>query len=168
MSARNLHWVRGPWQGKLAMAARPRGGDWLPDEIAEWKSAGIDVVLSLLEPDEERELQLTEEEAEVRSTQMKFLSFPIADRDVPDSRGAFTDLLGSLETELSAGRNVVLHCRQGIGRTGLVAAGLFIAHGFNPADALERLSAARGVPVPETEQQIRWITQFAETLTLAR
>ena len=28
-----LYWVDGPWLGKLALAARPRGGDWLCDEL---------------------------------------------------------------------------------------------------------------------------------------
>ncbi len=34
MLGTTLYWVRGPWPGKLALAARPRGGEWLDDEIA--------------------------------------------------------------------------------------------------------------------------------------
>ena len=49
-----LYWVDGPWLGKLALAARPRGGDWLEDEMANWRRAGIDTVLSLLTPEEEQ------------------------------------------------------------------------------------------------------------------
>ena len=51
--ATELHWITGPWPGKLALAARPRGGDWLEDEIAHWHHSGVDTVLSLLSPDEE-------------------------------------------------------------------------------------------------------------------
>ena len=36
-----LYWISGPWAGKLAIAARPRGGDWLEDEIRDWKNGGI-------------------------------------------------------------------------------------------------------------------------------
>jgi len=54
----NLYWADGPWPGKLALAARPRGGDWLEDEIAAWRKAGADTVLSLLTPDEEQDLDL--------------------------------------------------------------------------------------------------------------
>ena len=53
-----LYWVDGPWPGKLALAARPRGGDWLEEEMAGWRRAGVDTVLSLLTPEEEQDLEL--------------------------------------------------------------------------------------------------------------
>ena len=49
MPGTELHWVNGPWPGKLALSARPRDGGWLEDEIANWRRSGIDTVLSLLE-----------------------------------------------------------------------------------------------------------------------
>ena len=52
-----LRWVEGPWKGKLAIAARPRGGDWLGDEIEAWRRLGIATVVSLLTPEEERDRQ---------------------------------------------------------------------------------------------------------------
>ena len=48
----DLFWIVGPWRGRLAIAARPRGGDWLEDEITGWRLAGIDIVVSLLESHE--------------------------------------------------------------------------------------------------------------------
>src|SRR5205814_8025631 len=80
-----LHWVSGPWPGRLAVASRPRGGDWLEDEIASWRQAGIDTVFSLLTPEEERDLDLADEGHQVRAHGMKFVSFPIPDRQVPSS-----------------------------------------------------------------------------------
>jgi len=53
-----LYWIKGPWPGKLALAARPRGGDWLEDEIAAWRDAGINAIVSLLTAEEEQELDL--------------------------------------------------------------------------------------------------------------
>src|SRR5207253_1157392 len=70
-----LHWVSGPWPGRLAVATRPRGGDWLEDEIASWRQAGIDTVFSLLTPEEERDLDLADEGHQVRAHGMKFESF---------------------------------------------------------------------------------------------
>jgi hypothetical protein len=43
-----LYWVEGPWSGRLAIMPRPRGGDWLEEEIQSWRRSGIDVVVSLL------------------------------------------------------------------------------------------------------------------------
>jgi protein-tyrosine phosphatase len=145
------------------MAARPRGGDWLGDEISAWRREGIDTVFSLLTPEEEVDLDIKEEAPSVEGNGMRFLSFPILDRHVPASQSRFEEALEGLDRELGAGRNVVLHCRQGIGRTGLVAACLLVARGIAPDAAVRRLSSARGVPVPETEEQLAWIDRFASS-----
>jgi protein-tyrosine phosphatase len=117
-----LYWVDGPWPGRLAMASRPRGGEWLEDEITGWRQAGVNTILSLLTPAEETELELTKEAAQAKANGMRFLSFPISDREVPTSESALANALEKVENDLAAGRIVVVHCRQGIGRTGLVAA----------------------------------------------
>jgi hypothetical protein len=168
MLGTKLHWVEGPWPGKLALAARPRGGDWLEDEMGAWRSAGVDTVFSLLLPEEEHDLDISREAAEARAHGMRFLSYPIPDRQVPASESSLTQSLAQLDSELSSGRNVALHCRQGIGRTGLVAACLFLSKGIDPETAVARLSAARGLAVPETPEQRRWIDQFAANFALSR
>jgi hypothetical protein len=71
-----LYWVNGPWPGNLALAARPRGGDGLEDEMLDWRSAGVDIVLSLLTPDEEEDLDLTLESRAAIDAGLKFLSIP--------------------------------------------------------------------------------------------
>src|SRR5713101_2898754 len=48
----DIHWIDLPVAGRLAIMARPRAGDWLADEIAGWRAAGIDIVVNLLEPAE--------------------------------------------------------------------------------------------------------------------
>ena len=53
-----LYWIEGPWPGRLAIVPRPRGGEWLEDEIRSWKQAGVNVVVSLLTNDEITELGL--------------------------------------------------------------------------------------------------------------
>ncbi len=163
-----LHWVDVPWPGRLALAARPRGGDWLEDEMAAGRRGGVDVVVSLLEPEEERELGLAREGAVAREHGLQFRSIPIADRQVPVSRTAFIVSLDALEHELASGSNLVVHCRQGIGRTGVVAACLMVGHGIAPEIALRLLGETRGVPMPETAEQRQWIEHFAEAAILAR
>jgi protein-tyrosine phosphatase len=156
-----LYWLDGPWPARLALAARPRGGDWLEDEITSWRGAGIDAVLSLLTPDEEHDLDLNAEGTKVKAKGMDFMSFPIPDRDVPDSEAAMASALEKLDRTLSLGKNVVVHCRQGVGRTGLVAACLLVSKGLTPEAAVTTLSTARGVPIPETSEQRHWIDRYA-------
>jgi protein-tyrosine phosphatase len=163
-----LYWIEGPWAGKLALAARPRGGEWLDDEMAAWQTSGVNVVLSLLTKDEEAELELEQEAKQATAHGMEFLSFPIPDLQVPDSESRLAKTLDLLNTELGTGKNAVVHCRQGIGRTGLVAACLLVSKGMDPATGVERLSAARGLRVPETPEQRRWIEHYAAILANAR
>lgn len=159
-----LHWVDGPWPGKLALSARPRGGDWLTDDVADWRRAGVDTVLSLLTPGEEHDLSLGNEARDVKAQGMKFLPFPVPDCEVPESEAKTAEALEKVDADLSAGRNVVMHCRQGIGRTGLMAACLLVMKGSSPEAAVKSLSAARGISVPETTEQRRWIDHYAAVL----
>lgn len=55
MIQQNLYWIPGPWKGRLAITPRPRGGDWIEDEMKSWCDQSINVVVSLLEPSENRE-----------------------------------------------------------------------------------------------------------------
>lgn len=161
-----LFWIPTLYPGRLAVAPRPRGGDWLGDEIRGWHEAGIDVVVSLLTPEEASELDLEGEATAVREYGARYRAFPISDRDVPASRSAFRDLVSDVVRELSAGRNVVIHCRQGIGRAGLVATGVLVASGLDPDAAVTRVSTARGRPVPETPAQRHWLDEFADELNV--
>ncbi len=159
-----LYWVNGPWPGKLAISARPRGGEWLEDDLASWQQEGIKSVLSLLTKEEEQDLDLKREAEVTKAQGMQFLSFPIVDRNVPTSQSALVGVIEKIDEDLSAERNVVIHCRQGIGRSGLIAACLLILKGVDSSAALDQLSVARGLPVPETDEQRRWIERYAASL----
>lgn len=130
--APNIFWIPGPWRGRLAIVTRPRGGDWVEDELKSWRHAGFDVVVSLLETGEAAQLGLLDEGQAALASGLGYRSFPIPDRGVPSSMPAFESLVSDLSTELDQGKNVALHCRQGIGRSALVA-------GWNP-DKLRHLS----------------------------
>lgn len=165
---RELYWLDGSWPGKLAVGPRPRGGEWLQDDIANWKRADVDVVLSLLTPDEEKTLDLREEASGVRAQAMQFASFAIPDRQVPGSEAKVGEVLEEMASALWAGKNVLVHCRQGIGRSGLVAACLLVKKGMSPGAAIESVSSVRGVPVPETPEQRDWIDHYAAALAASK
>lgn len=157
------YWIEGPWPGRLAISPRPRGGDWLEDEIHAWSQSGIDVVVSLLTGDETNDLHLDDEAALCRAHNISFISFPIEDRSVPTSRDHALKLVSVIESLLVDGHNIVIHCRGGIGRSGLLAASLLVCAGIEPEEAIRRVSAARGLSVPETAEQIQWVRDFADT-----
>jgi protein-tyrosine phosphatase len=148
---------------RLAVLPRPRGGDWLEGEVRALRDAGVDVLVSLLTALEAEMQELTEEASYCVAGGIEFISFPIADREVPGSTPDFLGLVRRLAWHLEGGQTVAIHCRQGIGRAALVAACVLAMLGEKPDVALERIAAARGRPVPDTDEQRRWVLRFAET-----
>ena len=164
-----IYKIPGPWPGHIAISSRPRGGDWLGDDVANWRQAGIDVVVSLLESNEETDLDLADEQRLASLHGIRFVSFAIPDRGVPSKLSEFGNLLGDLRRELESGKTVAIHCRQGIGRSALVAAGVLLSSGMDPAEALKTVAEARGLPVPETRHQRNWLEgALSDYLSAAR
>lgn len=159
-----VFWIAGSWRGRLGIVPRPRGADWLDDETRAWREAGIDVVVSLLEPDEAAELALTGESISSAASGLEFRTFPIPDRSIPSSREDVMELAQHIVDALRAGKSVALHCRQGIGRSALIAAAALIAGGESAATAIESIRRARGLEVPETAAQRQWISDFSSWL----
>ena len=119
-------------------------------------------------PEEERDLDLKREAHEARAPGMRFASFPIPDRQVPNSESEVSAALDRIDADLKVGENVVVHCRQGIGRTGLVAACLLVSKGLTLEAAVKTPSAARGSSAPETAEQRCWIDHYAAVLAATK
>ena len=156
-----IHWIDASIGSRLAIMARPRAGDWLDDEIAGWKAEGVDVVVSLLEVEEVAELGLQREAELCRATGIRFVSFPIPDRGVPESQREAAELAESVAAEVAAGRSVAIHCRAGIGRSSVIAACALIHAGLGADAAFAAIARARGLSVPDTDEQRDWVALFA-------
>ena len=157
----DVYWIEGPWAGKLAILARPRGADWLGDEVEGWKEAGVDVVVSLLTSDEDSEFGLSREAEIVKRKGLTYINFPIADYSVPRSKVTTQQFAAELNDRLSRGACIGIHCRQSVGRSSLVAACILVTSGESPETAFEHIETARGVSVPDTDEQKKWVTSFA-------
>ena len=159
-----IYWISDVKSGRLGIMPRPRGGDWLEDEIRSLKASDVDAVVSLLEREEVKELDITAERILCEANGISFLSFPIADRNVPPSKREALDFIQTLANLLWVGKSVVIHCRAGIGRSSLVAACILVFDGIPVSEAFERIENARGCSVPDTQEQREWVAQFAESL----
>ncbi len=156
-----LYTVPGLSVGKVSIMARPRGGDWLIDEIKALHASGVDILVSLLTPTEVSEFDLAEEATFCHQQGIKYVSFAIQDRSVPPFSEQTFLFLKQLEASLSEGKHIAFHCRQGLGRAVLMAAGVLVLIGFTPEQAFNLLSRARGYTVPETEEQRAWVVAFS-------
>jgi predicted protein tyrosine phosphatase len=166
--AAKVFWTTGPWRGRLGIVPRPRGAEWLPDETRAWREAGIDVVVSLLEPGEEADLDLAGESAASTANGLAFRAFPIPDRSVPSSLEAVAELADEIVAALHSGKTVAIHCRQGIGRSAMMVAAALIAGGLNAETAVNAIRQSRGLDVPETQAQRQWISDFSAWLASRR
>ena len=158
-----LYWINLRAPGRIAIMARPRAGDWLKSEINDWRDLGIDVVVSLLEQEEISELALQHEAALCRALGIDFISCPIPDRGVPESRPKILRLARSLVASVQDGRSIAIHCRAGIGRSSLMAACLMICSGVGAEEAFELIREARGLSVPDTDAQRDWVLDFGRS-----
>src|SRR2546421_6490453 len=153
--------IEGPWSGELAIIPRPRGGDWLDDEARALKDDGFEVVISLLTKAEAEELGLGDEAETIRRQGVHFCNYSIPDLGVPASRDSAMKFLQTLRQDLMFGKKIAVHCRGSIGRSGLVASSILVLSGIEPRDAFRQVSEARGVSVPETDEQKDWVVRLS-------
>jgi Cyclin-dependent kinase inhibitor 3 (CDKN3) len=79
----------------------------------------------------------------------------------PDASG-LGSLVGELRALLDEGTHVVVHCRMGIGRSSLIAAGVLVDGDCLPMRMVSD-SSHQGLPVPDTEHQRIWLRDATET-----
>jgi protein-tyrosine phosphatase len=158
-----LYWVN----DVIAVATRPRGGDWLRDDLTAAQLRGVRHVVSCLTPAEESELELENESEVARSLGLNFTRIPIEDFGIPKPT-VVGQALSRISRSATPKAKVAIHCRQALGRSPLVAAAMLVRGGMKPGEAWETVAKARGRPVPETEEQREWLTRFAASESSAR
>ena len=160
-----IFWIEPFTHFRLGTMARPRGGDWLEDEIRGWKSGGIDVVVSALTDLEMTELDIVEEATLCATHGVQFFRFPIQDRCTPTSQKEWGTFIESVIASLGKGTSCVTHCRMGIGRASMMAVSIMLHHGVMFDDAFQWMAQARGLSVPDTDEQRYWVLNYANSLT---
>jgi protein-tyrosine phosphatase len=149
---------------RVAIVPCPPGGHHLEAAALSLREQGITTLASLLCADEIRVLKLEAEGKTCREAGIDFWWLPVTDHSIPESMEEFRLVLDRLRGDLRAGKGVGAHCYAGIGRSCLLIACLLCLEGLTAEDALDRLSAARGLRVPDTWLQSEWVRHFAESL----
>ena len=158
-----VYWVEIDKPGRLGIMPRPRGGDWLADDLRRLREEGVQVLVSLLDTDETQDLELDREEELATAEALCFLAFPIPDREVPRDSQSFRSFVANLTEQVSSGKSVAIHCRAGIGRSSVLAASVLAAVGIPVAEAFRLLCACRGLDVPDTPEQRQWVERFVDS-----
>jgi protein-tyrosine phosphatase len=113
-----------------------------------------DLLVSLVEEKELLELQIPNLREAAPLHGIEVLWFPIRDQSVPSSFPEFLEAIQYIVSSVRRGKNVVIHCKGGLGRTGLVAATVLVAltH-LKPEQAITTVRKSRPGAVETAEQE---------------
>jgi protein-tyrosine phosphatase len=157
-----IHWLHeSDSPGRLGIMARPRGNEWLEEEIWHFKKQQISLITSLLEADEIDELGLQQQPALCFKHNIEFVNFPIKDRGIPKQGDKINDLINLLVTKITTKQNVIIHCRMGIGRSSIIAGCVLLKIGYKADDLIRHISNVRGLKFPDTKEQVEWLKKWS-------
>lgn len=119
-----------------------------------------DVVISLIEAPEFTQLQIPHLREEVQKRGMRSRWFPIPDFSTPTSSASLLPLVEKMLQAVEQGQTVVVHCKGGLGRSGLVVASGLTTLGYSAEASLAIVRQTRPGSV-ETQKQEAFVAQFA-------
>jgi ADP-ribosyl-[dinitrogen reductase] hydrolase len=128
------------------------------DVIARWNAAAV---VTLLTDTEIENLKIADIARQVEQRFMEWHHLPIEDVSVPDAdfEADWPESSDRLRSLLRAGANILIHCKGGLGRAGMIAGRLLVEMGIEPEDAIRKVRTARGEGAIETRAQERWVVQ---------
>jgi ADP-ribosyl-[dinitrogen reductase] hydrolase len=154
----------GPW-GELGLTFCPgkkdkhaRFGHWdrdLGTDLDAIKAWGASAVVTLIEPHEFELLGVERLGEGVAKRGMSWYHLPIRDVSIPDANfeGRWQKTGPQLLEKLRSGQSILVHCRGGLGRAGLVAARLIIETRVPADKAIRAVRAARPGAIETKEQE---------------
>jgi ADP-ribosyl-[dinitrogen reductase] hydrolase len=149
----DTHAMSGHWDRDLSLDL---------DAIRDWGAAAV---VTLVEPRELILLRVEHLGEEVLRRGMLWFHLAIIDVSTPDKGFKRQwDVVGDeLRIFLRGGRDVLVHCRGGLGRAGTIGARLLIELGMEPATSIRQVRAARPGAI-ETCEQEKYVLDIAMSM----
>lgn len=136
------------------------------DLVAEWSAVAV---VSLIESHEFEALQVNGLGAAVEARHMLWMHLPIPDVSVPDSNfeAAWAFHGERLRKLLRSGFDVLIHCKGGLGRAGMISARILVELGWQPGTAMAAVRQVRpgAIETPAQESHVRSVSAIPETTT---
>jgi atypical dual specificity phosphatase len=140
-------WVDPP---HLAALARPGSAD----DLRWLRQSGVELLVSLTEDPLPRPW--------VNDAGLLSVHVPVPDLTAPTDR-QFDAVLDAILRAKRSGMRAAVHCLAGLGRTGTVLAGYFVATGLDPQIAMEKVRSLRPGSI-ESDEQERAVRELARRL----
>jgi atypical dual specificity phosphatase len=137
--------------GQLGGMAHPGYGERLTRALSYLEDAGTDVLVSLT---------VTPTDANAAAAHgIALVHIPLRDFTAP-TQAQLAQFLRLTRDASADGRNIVVHCGAGLGRTGTFLAAFFVDQGMTAAQAVAHVRQLRPGSI-ETEAQLQSIHDFA-------
>ncbi len=139
-------------ENELAGASQPGLYASIDQDLEFLRARRIDYIISLTETNE---LSRT-----ARVADMGYLHFPIRDMDIPMPRDA-SNAMTKIERIISLGHVPLIHCKAGVGRTGMIAACYMVTKGYETEEAIKYVRSIQPRYIQTLNQQ-RFVSNFAK------
>lgn len=147
----------GPGYGRIGLTFCPgkkqldaQSGAWdrdLNQDMAAIKAFGAAALVTLMPDSELDSLGVPPHQLRDKASELgiEWYQFPMPDGGMPNQKfeQLWADAGLHLRDLLKAGRNIAIHCKGGLGRTGTIAATLLIEFGMRPRAAIQSVREAR-------------------------
>ncbi|MFZ1793027.1 MAG: protein-tyrosine phosphatase family protein [Anaerolineae bacterium] len=145
--------------GSLYLHSMPGYKEPLKDSLDEITWRLVDRVVCLAHPAEVAHYSPTYARALADgAVPCEVTSFPIVDMGTPVSREEYLKLAQGIANELRGGKNILIHCAYGIGRTGTLCASVLALLGYSLNDAIRFTALAGSKPEVSAQQGlIAWV-----------
>ena len=120
----------------------------------------VHVLVCSLQDHELEQLNIPELVPQAEAHGMEVLRLPIPDGGVLPGPDPVAQLVEKITRRARDGKNIVIHCAGGLGRTGTIAGCLLVQHGSTAADSIHVLHQVRGRNCPETGGQEAFIFDY--------
>lgn len=143
--------------GTLALASLPgRDGDYRGDldVFHEWQPG---IVITMTTREELVAVGGENFSWDIQTMGSRWHHLPVPDFGVPEGEieARWPEVSQSVRHALKGGGRVIVHCKAGCGRSGMVALRLMVESGEDKLEALNRLRGLRDCAV-ETKEQLSW------------
>jgi ADP-ribosyl-[dinitrogen reductase] hydrolase len=157
----------GPKLGRVGLTFCPskkqtdaQSGSWdrdLNEDLKAIKAFGAAALLTLMSDRELDSLGVPSRELRDKTSDLgvDWYQLPIPDAGLPDQTFEVLWTKAGLHVRnlLKSGKNIVIHCKGGLGRTGTVAARVLIELGMNPRSAIRSVRSARPGAIENKAQE---------------
>lgn len=154
-------------KGRLSLSISPGKKDnkWNRDlnmDLKAIKMSGIQIVVCLLEWSEMRSLGISDYPRLAQEYGLLFYHLPIRDRGTP-SQNEINILIPILIKHLTAGQNILIHCRAGLGRAGTLSACCLGHFGYDGNQAIQIVRTIRPGAI-QTSKQAQCVINYCRSL----